>query len=252
MPPLHEIERFNDAEALVAATVDRWLHWVHDAARQSGKDENQEQKQRLSVALSGGRITEKLFRETSVAARAQGVTFSEVDFFWADERCVPPDHTESNYAMAARELLAPLAIAERCIHRIPGEWDPSEAARAAEETMRSVLGTASDAQPILDLVFLGMGEDGHVASLFPDALLEVTENPAVYQAVIAVKPPPQRVTLNYATLAAARDVWVVVSGAGKEMALSESIRPDGNTPLARVLRDRGNGGTGTRILTDCP
>ena len=94
-------------------------------------------------------------------------------------------------------------------------------------------------QPELDLVFLGMGEDGHVASLFPRASEEAVRSKSVYLPVIASKPPPQRITLNFAALAAARQVWVLVSGAGKQSALRESLSEAGRTPLVRVLRARG-------------
>jgi 6-phosphogluconolactonase len=104
----------------------------------------------------------------------------------------------------------------------------------------------SDGQPILDLIFLGMGEDGHVASLFPgktdgtipaDIFCAVNNSP---------KPPPNRVTLSYAAIAAAKNVWVMASGAGKEAALRESLLPDGKTPLAQVIQSRPQ----TKIFTD--
>jgi 6-phosphogluconolactonase len=98
----------------------------------------------------------------------------------------------------------------------------------------------------LDLIFLGMGEDGHVASLFPGEEDEAISSEAVYRAVTAVKPPPRRMTLGYAAIVAATEVWVVASGAGKEGALKESLSPTGKTPLARVLNRRAQ----TKILTD--
>jgi 6-phosphogluconolactonase len=96
------------------------------------------------------------------------------------------------------------------------------------------------------LVFLGLGENGHVASLFPEESESEMADPAVYRAVVAVKPPPRRITLGYAALAAARQVWVLASGAGKEDALRDSLAPNGRTPLARVLQRRAQ----TRIFTD--
>ena len=93
--------------------------------------------------------------------------------------------------------------------------------------------------PVLDLVLLGMGEDGHVASLFPGEPETVMASKEVYRAVTnSPKPPPNRVTLGYPAIAAAQHVWVLVSGAGKERALRESLEPSGRTPLARVLRLR--------------
>ena len=91
-------------------------------------------------------------------------------------------------------------------------------------------------QPVLDLIFLGMGEDGHVASLFPDAPPEILNCAGPFLAIEnSPKPPPRRISLSYAAIAAARQVWALVSGAGKEAALRESLRPGGRTPLARVI-----------------
>ena len=101
-------------------------------------------------------------------------------------------------------------------------------------------------QPVLNLIFLGMGEDGHVASLFPGASDEVVRSKSVYVPVVAPKPPPRRITLNLATIAAARQVWVLASGAGKEQALRESLAADGKTPLSRLIRLRQE----TIIFTD--
>ena len=98
---------------------------------------------------------------------------------------------------------------------------------------------------MIDLVFLGMGEDSHVASLFPGDT-EAVQSRAVYRAVIGPKPPPRRITLGYPALAAAREVWVLASGAGKAGALRDSLAKDGDTPLARVLQSRDK----TEILTD--
>lgn len=91
-----------------------------------------------------------------------------------------------------------------------------------------------------------MGEDGHVASLFPSESEEAMSRGAVFRAVTASKPPPRRITLGYAALAAANEVWVMASGAGKEAALGESLEENGRTPLARLLRLRAT----TRIFSD--
>jgi 6-phosphogluconolactonase len=88
------------------------------------------------------------------------------------------------------------------------------------------------------LVLLGMGEDAHVASLFPGAPAEVVNSSATYLPVIGPKPPPQRISLSYPAIVAAKDVWVLVSGAGKERALRESLQPHATTPLGRVLTAR--------------
>ena len=199
-----------------------------------------------SVAISGGRIAQDFFRAVARLAKESGQSLAHVHFFWADERCVPPDHAESNYRSAAELLLTPLGLPAENIHRIRGEEEPERAARDAETELRQFASANAADQPVFDLVLLGMGEDGHVASLFPGETEDTMRSRAVYRAVTASKPPPRRITLGYSAIAAAREVWLLASGTGKETALRESLSPEGQTPLARVLRERSQ----TRIFTD--
>ncbi|HEX3797120.1 MAG TPA: 6-phosphogluconolactonase [Verrucomicrobiae bacterium] len=205
---------------------------------------------RYNVALSGGRITQTFFSEivTLVGTATEAASlFQNVHFYWADERCVPPTDAESNFGAAQRLLFGPLKIPEAQIHRLRGEGPEPQVLR--EAIIDICAGAPSvKGQPVLDMIFLGMGEDGHVASLFPGETEDVINNGLVYRAVTAVKPPPRRITLGYAVLAAATEVWVVASGAGKEGALKESLSANGKTPLGRVLRSRED----TKILTDIP
>ncbi len=201
-----------------------------------------------TVALSGGRIAKDFFNSVAQLAHARGPALAHLHFFWADERCVPPTDAESNYRSAAELLLTPLGIAPANIHRICGEAEPDRAAEAAAQALRHCTATDAAGQPVLDLVLLGMGEDGHIASLFPGEPANVVGSPAAYRAVTATKPPPKRITLGYGAITAAREIWILASGAGKEAALRESLAPDGQTPLARVLRARPD----ARIFTDLP
>jgi 6-phosphogluconolactonase len=211
----------------VARTVaERWL------ARSEGRDR--------CVALSGGRIARTFFEAVVERANPPSNPLRQVHYFWADERCVPPDDPESNYRLAKNHLLDPLGVEPGRIHRLRGELDPAEGARQGEMELRRRARAEAGAQPMLDLVFLGMGEDGHTASLFPDASEEVVDSSATYCAVIGPKPPPERLTLSYAALAAAREVWVLVSGQGKHRALKDSLLEGARTPLGRVLDLRDN------------
>lgn len=232
-----DLIEYPDADMLVRAAASAWLDEL-TLADQAGRP--------FGVALSGGRIAGTLFTEFSRQATQRNPQLSHVHFFWADERCVPPDHADSNCRVANEHLFSPLGIALDRVHRIRGELSPETAAQEAEAELRGIVPSAPGGQPILDLVLLGMGEDGHVASLFPGEPSAVAASPVVYRAVTASKPPPNRVTLGYGSLAAAREVWVLISGAGKEGALRESLRPEGRTPLARVLRSRRR----TRIFSD--
>ena len=122
---------------------------------------------------------------------------ANVQFFWADERCVPPDDTESNFRLANELLFAPLKISESQIHRIRGELPPETAAAQAAAELRRFASSNANGQPVLDLIFLGMGEDGHVASLFPDEMEIAGSDKAVYRAVNnSPKPPPNRITIR--------------------------------------------------------
>lgn len=199
-----------------------------------------------TVALSGGRIAKDFFNRVAQLAQERRQSLAQVHFFWADERCVAPTDAESNFRIATELLFQPLGLPAGNIHRLRGEDEPEAAARAGEAELRRIAPANGAGLPVLDLVLLGMGEDGHVASLFPGEAEDVMNSSAVYRAVTASKPPPRRISLGYGALVAAREVWVLASGSGKETALRESLSPTGATPLARLLRARGR----TRIFTD--
>jgi len=227
---------FGSPGELAAAAAEQWLAEIKAA----GGDGS------ICVALSGGRIARTFFEATVATAKKRGTAMDRVHFFWGDERCVPPDDPESNFAIARDLLLKPLGIPAERVHRIRGEAPPeAAAAEAAAELARFAPANASG-QPVIDLVFLGLGENAHVASLFPEEPEAVRESPAVFRAVTAVKPPPRRITLGYPALAAARSVWVLASGAGKEEALRDSLAPKSLTPMGRLLRLRAE----TKIFTD--
>lgn len=200
------------------------------------------------VALSGGRIAKTFSSAVANLAKARNYTFPSVHFFWGDERCVLPTDAESNFAIAQQLIFEPLHIPQNQIHRIRGEEQPEHAASAAEAELRRYVATSSNGQPVFDMIFLGIGEDGHTASLFPTEPPEMVKNQAVFRSVVGTKPPPRRVTLGYQTIAAAAQVWVLASGAGKENAFRDSLKPDAQTPFGRVLKLR----TGTKIYSDVP
>jgi 6-phosphogluconolactonase len=211
---------------LARAVAERWL------ARAQAHDG--------CVALSGGRIARTFFEAVVERANPRSKALRQVHYFWADERCVPPDDPESNYRLAKIHLLDPLGVETGRIHRLRGELDPVEGAGQGETELRHWANATAGSQPRLDLVFLGMGEDGHTASLFPNASEVVVHSSATYCSVVGPKPPPRRLTLSYAALAAAREVWVLVSGKGKKQALKASLLEDAAapTPLGRVLQLR--------------
>jgi 6-phosphogluconolactonase len=227
------VTAFSGPDALAEQAAARWLKLL--AARDLSRP--------FTVALSGGRFPKQFYR--AVAQQAKGVSFQNVHFFWGDERVVPPTDEESNFKFAAVPLLLALKIPDEQVHRIPTERGEAFAVQQAEAEICRIADLNPKGQPIFDLIFLGMGEDGHVASLFPgDA--EALESNAVYRAVTGPKPPPRRITLGYPALAAAREVWLLLSGEGKAGMLCGSMASGGTTPLARVLQSR----THTEIFTD--
>ena len=227
------VEHFASPEELAKAAAEQWLDQLASLQSKS-----------YHAAFSGGRISRQFFAETAESAMGRNVSFTAVHFFWADERCVPPDDLESNYRIARERLFAPAAILPEQVHRSRGEAPPKEAARSASAEIRRIVPVNAEGWPVLDMIFLGMGEDGHVASLFPP----VDAAPAndVYLHVVASKPPPNRITLCYEMIVAAKEVWVLASGAGKEAALRDSLLGKGKTPLGYVISRR----EATRVLTN--
>lgn len=232
--PNWELKSCADATAVAEQCAADFISWATPASAPK------------SVALSGGRIAKDFFSAVARLAKERGQSLAKVHFFWADERCVPPTDAESNYRSAAELLFAPLGLPAENVHRIRGEDEPVHAASAAEAELRRFTSAHTASQPMLDLILLGMGEDGHIASLFPGEPEATMGSPAIYRAVTASKPPPRRITVGYTAIAAAREVWVLASGVGKEAALRESLSPTGRTPLAQVLRERKQ----TKIFTD--
>lgn len=218
-----DLIRFESPTALAQAAARQWLNTVALSNKHC-------------AAFSGGRIAENFFDAITAEVLQRKLTLAEVHFFWADERCVPADHADSNYRITHSRLLNPLNIPNRQVHRIRGELDPLTAASDASRDI---------AKLALDFVFLGMGEDGHIASIFPGAKLDESPNEAYCPVFDAPKPPPQRVTLSMKAIVAAANVWVLVSGAGKKDALGKSLNTV-ETPLGHLLEKRAF----TRIFTD--
>ena len=119
---------------------------------------------RFTIALSGGSTPRRLYQVLASPPYASEMEWDRWQVFWSDERCVPPDHEDSNYRMAREELLNHVAIPDTNVHRMRGEDDPHESAKAYESVVREVFQSAA---PSFDLILLGIGDDGHTASLFP-------------------------------------------------------------------------------------
>ncbi len=175
----------------------------------------------FTVALAGGSTPEATY-EILARDYADGLDWSKVHVFFGDERTVPPDHEDSNYRMAQRTLLSHVPVGS--IHRMRGELPPTEAAAAYEEELREFFG-ASDEPPSLDLILLGIGEDGHTASLFPEtSALEVHDRWVVANPVL--KLDTTRLTLTVPVINSARAVNFLVAGECKAEALKQILEGD--------------------------
>ncbi len=185
-------------------------------------EECAQKRNRFSVALSGGSTPRALFEVLASPSFRERVPWASVYLFWGDERCVPPDHRDSNYRMARETLLEKVPIPQNNIFRIAAENPmPAEAALQYENTLRKFFGTP-EGFPVFDLIFLGMGDDGHTASLFPftDALKETTRWVADNY---VEKFQSYRITLTVPVINHAANVVFLISGRSKAQVLKEVL-----------------------------
>ncbi len=215
-PDQHVIRRFEDPDALSHAAADELAGLVRAAVVDRGT---------CSIALSGGSTPKRLFQLLAQAGR-EALPWEHVDLWWGDERAVPPDHADSNYRMARETLIDPLGLAASHVHRIAGELADHE---ACARTYSRELVTALGSPPTFDIVLLGMGPDGHTASLFPGspALGEtsrwVVANPVTSPIVHGTA---TRLTLTAPAINAARHIRFLITGTDKAAALAQVIEGD--------------------------
>lgn len=225
---MNEVVRHPDAGALADDVARRFLALLADV-QGSGRVPQ--------VALTGGTIADQTHRRIRALARDAHIDWSRVDVFWGDERFVAADSPDRNAVQAREALLDALPLSTERVHEIPaadGSRTVSEAASSYADTLRS-LGSGA-----FDLVMLGLGPDGHVASLFPGfSQLEVDDQIAV-AVTGSPKPPPERVSLTFPALNRTATVWFMVSGEEKADAVRRALAPEGSiaeTP-ARGVRGR--------------
>jgi 6-phosphogluconolactonase len=195
-----------------------------------------EQRGVAHLALSGGSTPEQTYRLLG----EDGDALSATEIWFADERCVAPDDAESNYRMAAETLLAASGIPEQRVHRMPGELGPERGAESYELELRSGLESSARGVPAIDLIVLGIGPDGHVASLFPGAeALGGEERRLCLGVSDSPKPPPERITLSLPVLRAARGCLLLAIGASKADAVAAMLgEPTTHVPASLLRRER--------------
>jgi 6-phosphogluconolactonase len=183
------------------------------------------------LALSGGNTPRAI--HTELVRIGGDLPWNHVQITFGDERCVSPDHADSNYRMARESLLENVPIPAGNVFRIEGENDPATAARHYEARLAAVAARSGEARYVHELLLLGVGEDGHTASLFPGspALDETTH---LVIPTIGPKPPPQRITMTFPLLNAARHVCFLVAGADKRSVVEAILAGDERYPAARV------------------
>ena len=209
------LRRFGDAEQVAQAAAREFVRCAGEAIAT---------QKRFTVALSGGSTPRRLFQILAEAPLRAQVDWPRVEFFWGDERSVPPDHADSNYRMAREAMLDKLGIAPEKIHRLQGEASDLEAAvREYQGEIARVFGVSPEGPPpSFDLVLLGMGTDGHTASLFPQTTaLKETKRWVVPNHV--AKFNTYRLTMTAGILNRAAEVLFVVAGADKADRLVEVL-----------------------------
>jgi 6-phosphogluconolactonase len=169
---------------------------------------------RFTVALAGGSTPRSLYSMLASSEFVDRISWPQVYLFWSDERCVPPDHADSNYRMANESLISRVPIPVGNIHRMEGEGEPKTSASRYEAVLKRVLQLSDKGIPRFDLVLLGMGEDGHTASLFPDSEA-LQETKRLVTAVYVEKLKSYRFTLTLPVLNHAANVFFLVAGESK-------------------------------------
>jgi 6-phosphogluconolactonase len=217
------------APSLAARAADDFAHNAALAIRERG---------RFAVALSGGTTPAAMLAALADPERSPKIDWQRVHFFWSDERCVPPDDENSNYRMARTNLLARIAIPDANVHRMKGELEPVQGADEYSKTLVDFFGS----EIAFDLCYLGLGPDGHTASLFPGTkALDATE-PCVANRVDSGVASPWRLTLTYPVIDASRNVTFLVEGHAKAEIVRRVVRPSaGETLLPAQRVDPKNG-----------
>ena len=215
-----------DAEDVCRTTADRFVELASEAIEERGI---------FRVALSGGSTPKRVYPLLLEPQRRDAVDWSRVEFFWGDERAVPPDHPESNFGVAWSAFISQLpGVRQDRVHRMPAEADDLDGAAIGYETeLRLAFDARGDEPPVFDLVWLGMGPDGHTASLFPGSTaLEEDERWVVATWAPALE--TWRMTLTLPVINAARMVILGVFGANKAEAIRRIRAGSSDLPASRV------------------
>jgi 6-phosphogluconolactonase len=218
-----DIRVFDSAETLARDVAD----WLAALARASDRA--------FAINLSGGSTPRRLYQRLATPEMASQFPWDRVHWFWGDERFVPHNHPDSNFRMVREALLSHVPVPAENVHAVPTEGlSPEEAAAAYESTLKHFYGGSklADDRPLFDITLLGLGADGHTASLFPgQPALQETKRWAV--AVIGAK-AEARITLTYPVLDSSRDLAFVVTGVEKRGAMARAQAGDRAIPAGAI------------------
>jgi 6-phosphogluconolactonase len=216
----------SDPRELAARAVERFVA----AARESV-----EQRGRFFVAISGGETPRELYRRLGDPAAASSVPWAETHVFWVDERCVPADDPRSNFGAAWRDLLARVPVPKANVHPVDGKSPPEDGAANYELELVRSFHLRKNQFPVFDLVVLGMGKDGHTASLFPGSSALSEERRRVV-AVHGGVPAVDRITLTRPVLNRARRILFLVTGREKSETVQAVLSGADNALPAATIR----------------
>jgi len=202
----------DDKEQLCLRAADYWLKYYAECrARETS----------FTVALSGGSTPKQLYALLASTEYSERIDWKNVQLFFGDERCVPHDHKDSNYLMAQSTLIEHIDIPSENVHAVPYELDdPVRSADAYQHTLQEILPKGPNERPIFDLVLLGMGDDGHTASLFPGTSI-LNETTRLVSEVHVPQLDTWRISLTYPIINNASKIIILVSGAGKAEKIAE-------------------------------
>lgn len=224
---------FADGATLSRVVAEQFARAVEQAVRRRG---------RFVAALSGGGTPQAVYEMLAQPSYRDRLPWAQMHFFWGDERCVSPDHPESNYGQARRAFLDLVAMPAENVHRVRGEWQPAQAATDYARQLRE-FAEAGERWPRFDWVFLGLGADGHTASLFPSSPLPTASDaPAIVVAATYQNRPAQRVTLTPNVFSDARTVAFLVAGQDKADAVTATLAgpvDPARWPAQRIHPDAG-------------
>jgi 6-phosphogluconolactonase len=219
-----EYQVYPDPEALARAAVEYFISLAKAAVDERGV---------FSVALSGGDTPKNFYALLATPQYAEQIPWDKTHIFWGDERCVPPEHPDSNYGLAQALLLSKVPLPEKNLHRIKCESSPERAATEYEAELREFFGT----NPGFDLVLLGVGEEGHTASLFPGGTA-LDEKHRWVLAQFFPKLPAWRITLTPIALNSAANVVFMICGEKKAGVIKQIFLEGGELLPVHLIRPR--------------